>query len=130
MTTPTEKPVPIAELLSAVEQALEAGPRHLKELVRELGCSEFAVRRRLLQLESEHRAHRVRVSTQGLCYLWHTGPAPGAKIPNPIIPDQDLPRAEQRVSAPYQSTVRSWPLITRRDDLVAALFGLAPQAAA
>ncbi|MGI4846184.1 MAG: hypothetical protein ACRYF7_23080 [Janthinobacterium lividum] len=130
MTAPTGKNVPIEELLPAIEKSLEAAPRHMKDLARELGCSEFAVRRRLLQLESEHRAHRVRENTQGLCYLWHPGPAPGAKIPIPIIPAQDLPGAELRVSAPYQSTVRSWPLITRRDELVAALFGLAQQSAA
>lgn len=133
MTTPTERKVPIEQLLSAIEETLKTGPRLVDQLARELGYSACAVRPRLDQLEREHRAHRVRVkreSSQGLCYLWHHGQVPGAVVTSPIALAQELPRADLRVLVPFQPIVRTWPAFNRRDLLVSALFGPAGQAAA
>lgn len=133
MTTPTDNKLPAEELLSAIEKSLQSSSHLVDELARELGCSPSMVRLRLERLESEGRAHRVRIKLenyQGKCYLWHHGPAPGAGTAVPIELARELPRADLRVHVPHQAIVSSWPAFRHRDWSVAALFGSSQQAAA
>ena len=123
MNAHSERKVPIEQLLTAIEDALRAGPHLAEQLANDFGFSTCAVRRRLEQLEREHRAHRVRVHGHGLCYLWHSGALPGAVIAPPIALGRELPRANLRVLVPFQSVVRTWPAFGGRDPLVTALFG-------
>jgi hypothetical protein len=126
MTVPSKRKVPIAQLPAAIEEALKLGPRLVDPLAIELGYSTFTIRRRLEELENEQRVHRVRVKSelgQGVCYLWHHGLAPGAKLIPHILLGYELPRADQRVSVPFQHVVRIWPAFNGRDPLVTALFG-------
>lgn len=117
--------VPIEQLIVAIEDVLKAGPRVTDELARELGYSVSALRPRLEQLALENRAHRRRVEFEhwsGVCYRWHYGAAVDALV----VPDHPIvgrPSAETRAAVPFQSTVRAYPAINRRDPLVAALFG-------
>lgn len=126
MTIPSKRKVPIAQLPAAIEEALKLGPRLVDSLGLELGYSNFTIRRRLEELENEQRVYRVRIKSelgQGVCYLWHHGLAPGAKLIPKILLGQELPRVEERGSVPFQAIVRSWPAFNGRDPLVAALFG-------
>jgi hypothetical protein len=126
MTAPSKRKVPIGQLPAAIEEALKLGPRLVDPLGVELGYSTFTIRRRLEELENEQRVYRVRIKSelgQGVCYLWHHGLAPGAKLIPRILLGQELPRIEERGSVPFQAIVRSWPAFSGRDPLVAALFG-------
>jgi hypothetical protein len=83
MTAPSKRKVPIAQLPAAIEEALKLGPWLVEPLALEFGYSTFTLRRRLEELENEQRVHRVRVKSelgQGVCYRWHHGLAPGAKL--------------------------------------------------
>ena len=83
MTVLSKRKVPITQLPAAIEEALRLGPRLVDPLGLELGYSTFTIRRRLEELENEQRVHRVRVKSelgQGVCYRWHHGLAPGAKL--------------------------------------------------
>lgn len=102
-----DRRVSIEELDDAIDGLLKAGPHSVTEVTRALGWSTRAICPRLEQLELEHRAHRVRVrlpNTPTVCYLWHSGPAPGSTAPGAAIGG--------------------------RAPLVAALFGPARRAAA
>lgn len=129
-----DRKVPLDELLTAIEAVLAAGPRGCDAIARELGYSVSAVRIRLEQLELEQRAHRRQTAIkgwQGLAYLWCFGPADGAALETgqALVP-QGAPNREQQAIVPFQSTVRTYPAINRRDPLVAALFGPSNQAGA
>lgn len=121
-----DRKVPIEELMGAIEKLLEAGPRGIGEIGRELGYSPVALRWRLEQLELENRAHRQREqvkSWSGLYYRWHHGPAAGADtLLAGSLARQQAGEAQQGM-VPFQSTVRTYPAVNRRDPLVAALFG-------
>jgi len=133
MTAAAKRTVPIERLLSVIESTLQSGPRLVDQLAFELGYTTSAVRPRLEQLEREHRAHRVRVPrehSQGFCYQWRYGQAPGVVHAPVIVLAQALPRAELRVSVPFQTIVCSWPAFLYRDPLVAALYGPASQVGA
>lgn len=128
-----DRKVPIEQLPEAIEEILNAGPRAIGEIARALGYSIVAVRTRLEQLEIEQRAHRRRLvlkSWSGVLYLWHIG----ADVDAPTLLDATLAQnglsREQQAIIPFQSTVRTFPAINRRDPLVAALFGSAHQASA
>jgi len=123
-----DRKVPIEDLPEAIEEILKAGPRAIGEIARALGYSVVAVRTRLEDLEIEQRAHRRRVvlkSWSGVLYLWYFG----AAIDAPTLLDGTLVQnglsREQQGTIPFQSTVRTFPAINRRDPLVAALFGSA-----
>lgn len=125
--------VSIEELDDAIDELLKAGPHSVAEVTRALGWSTRAICPRLEQLELEHRAHRIRVrlpNTPTICYLWHSGPAPGSATVDECIAAAALPHARQRAIVPYQQSVRVFAAVGRRDPLVAALFGPARQAAA
>ena len=116
-----DRKVPAEQLTLAIEDVLRTGPHSINEICRELGYSVAAVRARLDLLVSEQRVHRRKVefkSWTGVGYLWHYGAAP------------DIPVAEvvPQATVPFQSTVRTYPAINRRDPLVAALFGSTRQA--
>ena len=131
MIGPAKRKVPIGQLLSALEQFIEAGPRRVDQLVGEFGYTAAAIRVRLEQLEREQRVHRLsipREHSHGLCQQWRYGAAPGAQIAPQIALGQELPRDRQRVIVPFQAIVRTWPKFCRRDPLVAALFGAGRQA--
>lgn len=116
-----DRKVPAEQLPQAIENVLRTGPHSISELCRELGYSVAAVRARLDVLVHEHRVHRRKVefkSWTGVGYLWHYGAAPDIPVA------QVVPQA----TVAFQSTVRTYPAINRRDPLVAALFGPARQA--
>lgn len=132
MIGPVKRKVPIKQLLSALDQFIEAGPRRVDQLVSEFGYTAAAIRVRLEQLEREQRVHRVNIPREhshGLCQQWRHGVAPGTQIAPQIALGQELPSARQRVTVPAQAVVRTWPKFCRRDPLVAALFGPARQEA-
>ena len=128
-----DRKVPIEQLLTAIEELLKAGPRGIGDIARALGYSPVAVRWRLEQLELEHKAHRQREqikSWSGLYFRWHHGPAVGVDtlLAGPL--SQQGASAAHQGMVPFQSTVRTFPAVNRRDPLVAALFGPADLAAA
>ena len=121
-----DKKVPISQLLAAVEGVLETGPRTIGAIAQELGYSVVAVRARLEQLELEQRAHRVKVpinSFSGFAFQWRHGAAANDACPPPAALAQQRPGLADQGVVPFQSTVRTFPAINRRDPLVAALFG-------
>jgi len=123
-----DKRVPIGQLLTAVEDVLRNGPRTIGALAQELGYSVVAVRARLEQLELEQRAHRVKVpinSFSGFAFQWHHGAAANDACSSPAVLAQQRPGPADQGAVPFQSTVRTFPAINRRDPLVAALFGAA-----
>lgn len=108
--------VPLNQVKPAILAHLESAPRKLHELAILVGYSEHTVREHLLDLESEQRAHRVRgahAGAGGKIWLWHAGPAPEIEELEEIIPGETT----------RQHVVRTYPIIGRRDNLVAALFG-------
>ena len=123
MSAPNRK-VELTDLPEALLAVLAKGPREIREIAAELGYSTRAVLSRLEQLQIEQRAHRRRVQIKtwaGLCYHWYLGPdleAPAALDGAPARPS-----LAQQAIVPFQSTVRTYPAINRRDPLVAALFG-------
>lgn len=128
-----DRKVPIQQLMAAIEEVLKAGPRGIGEIARELGYSPVALRWRLEQLELENRAHRQREqikSWSGLYYRWHHGPAAGNDALFAASPVQQEAGKAQQGMVPFQSTVRTYPAVNRRDPLVAALFGPSHQAGA
>lgn len=127
-----DRKVPIDQLPGALVNILAAGPREIRELARELGYSVGPVLARLEQLAIEQRAHRRRVQINtwtGICYHWYLGPDANAPVVLDGAHAQDRPSLTQQVIVPFQSTVRTYPAINRRDPLVAALFGPSRQAA-
>ncbi|KQQ93645.1 hypothetical protein [Massilia sp. Leaf139] len=130
MMRANDRKVPLAQLLCAVEDVIAARPRGIIEVARELGYSVGAVRARLEQLELEQRAHRRQIAIKGWCgvaYLWYAGPADTAELKlGETLVAQGAPNREEQAMIPFQSTVRTFPAINRRDPLVAALFGPAP----
>lgn len=127
-----DKRVPIGQLLTAVEDVLRNGPRTVGALSQELGYSVVAVRARLEQLELEQRAHRVKVpinSFSGFAFEWRHGAANDAGSSPTVLAQQRPGLADQGI-VPFQSTVRTFPAINRRDPLVAALFGPSRSASA
>jgi len=113
-----EHRVPAAQLASAIEALLDAGPSIIEEIADTLRYSTAAVRVRLLQLAKEGRAHRQRIqggNNPGLFYRWHAGPALERPDHNACTDPVEL--------SPVQITVHSYPAINRRDPMVAAFFG-------
>jgi len=120
--------VPIGQLLGAIESVLATGPRTIGSLAQELGYSVVAVRARLEQLELEQRAHRVKVpinSFSGFAFQWRHGAAANDACPSLAVLAQLRPGLADQGVVPFQSTVRTYPAVNRRDPLVAALFGAA-----
>lgn len=110
-TTITRTRIPSeSQLLTQIEKLLEGGSMTMQQIATATKLSVFAIRPRLAQLVQERRAHRLRIVGIGKWnYLWMRGPAP-------ILPTAG--------AEPRQAIVRSYPDVGRRDDLVAALFGV------
>jgi hypothetical protein len=121
------KPKPKSERMAALEQLsaaiqkrlLNAGPDGLTvpEVAEGLGFSFGAIRVRLDALLEAGRVYRERhtqLSRSAIYYTWHSIDVP-AQI---VAPD-----------APRRIMSRTYPIVGRRDELVAALFGHAGSAA-
>jgi hypothetical protein len=128
VTNPSIKSARLAlleRLTEIIEQRLvEIAPDGLTptEVASALGVAYSTVRNRLKELEDLGRVHRTRHTVTGktsIYYMWHAGPKPEGE-PAP----EDLPEFIPGAT-PKQPTVRVYPPINRRDDLVAALFGAA-----
>jgi hypothetical protein len=112
--------VPIEQLVSAIEELLGARPSIIDEIAHVLRYSAAAIRVRLHQLMQEGRAHRQRipcVNNPAVFYRWHAGPGAG-RIDG--APSLDMAESDLR---PVQVTVHTYPVVNRRDPLVAAFFG-------
>lgn len=123
--------VPVEQLQVAIVDLLKTGPHVIDAIARELGYSVSAVRLRLEQLQLENRAHRRRIKFEdwsGVCYAWYHGAALDAAIPPAATEAQVVLRPEDRGIVPNQRSMRTYPAITQRDPLVAALFGPVGQA--
>jgi hypothetical protein len=112
--------VPIEQLVSAIEELLWTGPSIIDDIAHVLCYSAAAIHVRLHQLMQEGRAHRQRircVNNPAVFYRWHAGPGAG-RIDG--APNLDMDESDLR---PVQVTVHTYPVVNRRDPLVAAFFG-------
>lgn len=97
-------------LEALVVEHLDDAPHTVLQLANLTGYSIGAVQRRLNMLAEKKLASRQRMPmVNGLTFIWHAGVTPQA----PAMP----------AAVPRQATVRTYPPISRRDPLVAALFG-------
>lgn len=133
MTKPkhkSDRQAALERLTEVVEQRLvDNAPDGLtlKEVAAGVGFATSTVRVRLEALEEMGVVHRVRHNTPGCpnCfYLWHIGAKPAT-----AYVEKHTPNAKPG-SVPRQPTLRVYPPVNRRDDLVAALFGPAGKVAA
>lgn len=116
---PHEHLVPLGQLKPAILRHLESAPRRVDELANLVGYASNTVRQRLLDLESELRVHRVQVlepRRRAKTWVWHAG----AGQLDLVVSD-----GSTAGEVPHRPVMRTYPVVGRRDDLVAALFGAA-----
>jgi hypothetical protein len=132
MTKPTIK----SERMEALERLSEVVEKRLidnapdgltlQEVASGIGFASSTVRARLEMLEEIGIVHRVRHTIPGrssICYLWYAGVKPAS-----ASVDKHTPNVKPG-TVPRQPTLRVYPPVNRRDELVAALFGQAGEAA-
>jgi DNA-binding transcriptional ArsR family regulator len=133
MTAPkhkSERQAALDRLSEVVEQRLvDNAPDGLTllEVTEGTGFAACTVRVRLEALEEMGIVHRVRHIMPGRpnhYFLWHIGAKPAA-----AYVEKHTPNAKPG-SVPRQPTLRVYPPVNRRDELVAALFGPAGKEAA
>lgn len=106
-----------------ISEFLKISPRSNEELRQLTGLSRSGVNNQMERMVLAKLAHRKRHEIRraaGFCWMWHDGPA---KDENGLELEADSPRIPGYV--PRQKTVRQYPVIGRRDALVAAFFGQA-----
>ena len=133
MTKPkikSDRQAALERLTEIVEQRLvDNAPDGLtlQEVASGVGFARSTVRVRLEMLEELGQAHRVSHSMHGrpsIYYRWHIGAKPAT-----AYVEKHTPNAKPG-SVTRQPTLRVYPPVNRRDDLVAALFGPAGKVAA
>lgn len=121
--TKSERQALLERLTDIVEQRLTDNAPDgltLHEVAHGLGFATSTIRGRLEVLEVLNQAHRVRHTMPGktsIYYLWHIGAKPKA-----AYVEKHTPNAKPG-AVPRQPTLRVYPPVNRRDDLVTALFG-------
>lgn len=127
--------VPIDQLETAIEDLLTRQPHTVAQLSAALGFAEETIRKRLGWLEEVDRVHRISNKPGGsgarLENIWRIGEF----VPSVEFPSQNLRKDQIKTvksdkgEKPRQPTIKIYPPIGRRDELVSALFGPARSAA-
>lgn len=114
MTKPSPKASSASDKIKAILELLASGPRDARELATAIGCDDSFARRRLRELMKKGSIYRERViGPNGLLYRWHLG----------TVPADAKHEVHEDTLAHRQITTRCYPVVGRRDPLVAALFG-------